>query len=192
MRTRLIFLSYLISPLFLHAAGAQKTEPVAKADYPKYLFICLTTQKAKLIRENKVVWESILSSGRTTKETPVGTFKITDKYEKWVSTIYNVSMPNFQRFNHGAMGIHAGPLPGYPGSAGCIRLPEDKSKELFALTTIGLPVVITGEAPPFEYFKAKILRAKRDKNSPYARRGTATRIKTASYVGSVSTSAPAP
>lgn len=192
MPIRLILLSYLLLPLIIHAAEPAKSGQKETPVHPKYLFIDLTTQKAKLFHGKKVVWESVVSTGRTSKETPAGTFKITDKHEKWVSSIYNVSMPNFQRFSHSAMGIHAGPLPGYPGSAGCIRLPEDKSKELFALTEIGLPVVIAGEAPPFEYFKAKILQAKRDKRSPYANRGTSTRIKTASYVSSSPVTSPSP
>jgi lipoprotein-anchoring transpeptidase ErfK/SrfK len=171
----------LILPLTLQAAEPTRSEQPENPSFPKYLLIDLTTQKSKLIDNKKVIWESIVSTGRATKETPPGVYKITDKHEKWVSSIYNVSMPNFQRFSNSPMGIHAGIMPGYPGSAGCIRLPEDKSKELFALTELGLPVVITGEAPPFEYFKAKILQAKREKSSPYSKRGTTTRLQPLAY-----------
>jgi hypothetical protein len=182
MPIRLILFSYLLLPLLVQAAEPSKSEKPETPAFTKYLLIDLTNQKAKLLDNRKVLWESIVSTGRESNETPVGTYRISDKHEKWVSTLYNVSMPNFQRFNGGTIGIHAGIIPGFPASHGCIRLPEDKARDLFALTEVGLPVVVTGETPPYEYFKAKILQARREQKSPYSKRGTATRVKTVTYL----------
>ncbi|NJK91593.1 MAG: L,D-transpeptidase [Blastochloris sp.] len=140
--------------------------PKESPDFPKYLEINLTQQRARLIENKKVIWESVASTGREEKRTQTGIFKITDKKEKWTSTIYHVPMPYFQRFSHSPVGIHAGPLPGFPGSAGCIRLPEPAARELFQKTEIGLPVVIVGETPPFEYFKQVAQEVRSQKHSP--------------------------
>jgi len=167
-----ILLSFLFWPLLAQAAQPIDPNQLKNQTFPKFLQISLTDQRARLIENNNVIWESIASTGREDKKTEPGIYKITGKHEKWVSTIYKVSMPYFQRFSYSPMGIHAGPLPGYPGSAGCIRLPLKKAEELFAMTQEGLPVVIYGRAKPFEYYKAKARAAKREKFSPYSRRNT--------------------
>jgi hypothetical protein len=172
MLARLLLTVFFLSSCFLQAALAAESDQSEKPSFPKYLLIDLTQQKAQLIEQERVIWESVASTGREGKATPPGIYKITDKHEKWISTIYKISMPYFQRFSHSALGIHAGPLPGYPGSAGCVRLPQESSKELFSLTTIGLPVVVQGEAPPFEHFRSKLRQAKKEKYSPYAKRGS--------------------
>lgn len=164
------FLLILISQQ-LYAANTPDPDQLKNQVFPKFLQINLSEQTARLYEKDSVIWESVISSGRESKATQPGIFKITEKNKEWVSTIYKVSMPNFQRFSYSDMGIHAGVIPGYPGSAGCIRLPLDKSEELFELTEINMPVVIFGAAPPFEHFKAKLRAAKRDKNSPYSKRG---------------------
>jgi hypothetical protein len=42
--------------------------------------------------------------------------------------------------------MHAGNLPGYAASHGCIRLPKDFAKLLYGVTELGTPVMITDEA----------------------------------------------
>jgi hypothetical protein len=55
-------------------------------------------------------------------------------------------MKHFMRFN-GAVGMHAGRLPGYPASHGCVRLPPAKAALFFNVAEIGTPVRVFGKAP---------------------------------------------
>jgi lipoprotein-anchoring transpeptidase ErfK/SrfK len=51
-------------------------------------------------------------------------------------------MPNFLRMTPNGIGIHAGELPGYPASHGCIRVPKDVSRLLFEHCPVGTKVVV--------------------------------------------------
>jgi len=102
----------------------------------------LTEQRMSLLRDGEVILESPVSSGKPSKPTPTGKFVVTDKHRDWKSSIYNVSMPHFVRLSCSAVGFHAGRLPGYPASGGCIRLPADKARDFFAMVPIGTLVVI--------------------------------------------------
>lgn len=89
-----------------------------------------------------------ISSGRETHPTPPGKYHIIRKHKDWVSTIYDVPMPFFLRFNTHDMGMHAGILPGQPASHGCIRLTRGDAEALFNMTPIGANVVVTLESTP--------------------------------------------
>lgn len=102
----------------------------------------LTGQRAVVFREDELVWESPVSTGKKSKPTPPGRYVVTDKHREWRSTIYNVSMPHFVRLSCSTIGFHAGRLPGYPASSGCIRLPANKAAELFTLLPLGTLVEI--------------------------------------------------
>ncbi|MDD5260215.1 MAG: L,D-transpeptidase [Methylacidiphilales bacterium] len=118
--------------------------------HKKFIRVDLSCQKAYVIQDGDVIWETDLSSGRDSNPTPTGNYAVTDKHEYWVSTIYNIPMPYFMRLSSGEMGMHAGWLPGFPASHGCMRMPLDKAKELFESTEVGTPVIIEGKAPPME------------------------------------------
>jgi len=102
----------------------------------------LASQTAKLVRFGRVVAESPISSGRASHPTPTGTYVITDKYPMWKSTLYDAKMPHFLRLSCGDFGLHAGRLPGYPASHGCIRLPPDMARTFFQEAPVGTLVVI--------------------------------------------------
>ncbi|MCS7008843.1 MAG: L,D-transpeptidase family protein, partial [Chthoniobacterales bacterium] len=126
---------------------------------PPSITINLTEQRAYFKRGNKTVGLTSISSGREGYSTPTGNFKIIQKSRNHVSNLYgdfvdsqgnivmeNVAvhrdpcppgarfrgapMPYFLRI-HGAIGMHAGYLPGYPASHGCIRLPMEMAKLFF-------------------------------------------------------------
>jgi ankyrin repeat protein len=78
-----------------------------------------------------------ISTGRKGFSTPTGTYAITNKYRTWTSTLYDASMPCFQRLSCGDFGFHQGVVPGYPASHGCIRVPAGNAQKLFALTELG-------------------------------------------------------
>jgi hypothetical protein len=71
-------------------------------------------------------------------------FSILQKNREHYSNLYNnAPMPNMQRLTWDGIALHAGKLPGYPASHGCVRLPMEFSRLLFAVTSLGMTVVIT-------------------------------------------------
>lgn len=104
--------------------------------------VSLKDQKATLFVDDVEKKTMPISSGRKKFPTPPGRYLITNKYKMWTSNIYEVKMPFFMRLSCGDVGLHAGALPGYPASHGCVRLPEKAAKELFATVPIGTLVEI--------------------------------------------------
>ena len=102
----------------------------------------LAAQQMVMQREGAEVFRSPISSGKKSKPTKSGQFLVTDKHRDWKSSIYRVPMPYFVRLSCSDFGFHAGRLPGYPASSGCIRLPAEKAKEFFDLVPLGTLVVI--------------------------------------------------
>lgn len=116
-----------------------------KADSgPVSIVIDLSTQRALLYSNGVAIAASSISSGRSGRETPTGSFTIIEKQVVHRSRTYdNASMPYMQRLTWKGVSMHAGHLPGYPASHGCIRLPAGFAKLLYGVTTVGTPVVIT-------------------------------------------------
>jgi hypothetical protein len=102
----------------------------------------LAAQKVFVFEGSTIVFESPVSTGKKSKPTAPGQYVVTDKHRNWTSTLYRVKMPYFMRLSCGDIGFHAGRLPGYPASSGCIRLPAAKAKELFQFIPIGTYVEI--------------------------------------------------
>ncbi len=103
----------------------------------------ISKQRAYLLVNGKVAVESPISSARAGKYTPRGTFYMTQRVPVGkVSTIYHVEMPYWMRLNHTVFGMHAGYLPGYPASAGCVRLSSDGAAAIYEHTRAGTRVNI--------------------------------------------------
>lgn len=102
----------------------------------------LEKQQAVVWKGREVVLITPISSGKSTTPTRTGRFLVTNKYRHWTSTIYEAKMPYFLRLSCGDFGLHAGQLPGYPASHGCVRLPEENAKQLFSMVPIGALVEI--------------------------------------------------
>lgn len=99
---------------------------------------------AYVYRNGIQIARSTVSTGREGKDTPTGVFTILQRKKKHESNIYKgAKMPYMQRLTWTGIAMHAGQLPGYPASAGCIRLPYDFSKLLYGTSTNGSTVVIT-------------------------------------------------
>ncbi|MBL8564402.1 MAG: L,D-transpeptidase family protein [Hyphomicrobiaceae bacterium] len=91
--------------------------------------------------------ESPVSSGSTGYETPPGVFSIVQKNVEHHSNLYDdASMPFMQRLTWTGIALHAGELPGYAASHGCVRLPYNFADRLFGLTSVGMRVVVAREA----------------------------------------------
>ena len=136
--------------------------------------IDLEQQTAYLIGGRRVVLQSPISSGRYGHLTETGSFKVIEKERSHYSTIYGrivdaygrtvvsdadvdmrvprggkfipAPMHYFMRF-HGADGMHAGYLPGYPASHGCVRIPEQMAIAFFNAVEVGTPVRVFGRTP---------------------------------------------
>jgi hypothetical protein len=114
---------------------------------PLLLTIDLTAQRVMLYRDGALIAASAISTGSMGRETPTGVFTILEKKVMHRSSTYdNAPMPYMQRLTSKGIAIHAGDLPGYPASHGCIRLPNEFAKQLYATTEIGTPVMITDDA----------------------------------------------
>ncbi|MGE0025295.1 MAG: L,D-transpeptidase family protein, partial [Hyphomicrobium sp.] len=87
-----------------------------------------------------------VSSGQTDYETPVGIYSILQKNRDHYSNLYDdAEMPFMQRLTWSGIALHAGALPGYPASHGCVRLPRSFADGLFGLTSVGMRVIVAGE-----------------------------------------------
>ncbi|UZK70554.1 L,D-transpeptidase family protein [Sphingomonas sp. S1-29] len=102
------------------------------------IVISLPSQLAYVYRGGKLVGISTVSTGKPGKDTPVGAFTILQKKVFHRSNLYSdAPMPFMQRLTWTGIALHAGDLPGYPASHGCIRFPADFAERLFDLTRMG-------------------------------------------------------
>jgi lipoprotein-anchoring transpeptidase ErfK/SrfK len=54
-------------------------------------------------------------------------------------------MPYMQRLTWDGVALHAGSVPGYPASHGCIRLPRAFAKKLYGITGFRSTAVVVTE-----------------------------------------------
>jgi lipoprotein-anchoring transpeptidase ErfK/SrfK len=114
-----------------------------KASGPAEVVISLSDQMAYLYRGDTLVAVSTISSGTEKNPTPTGIFPILEKKTMHRSRKYdNAPMPFMQRIDQYGIALHAGQLPGYPASHGCIRLPAKFAARLYSTTNIGSRVLI--------------------------------------------------
>jgi hypothetical protein len=84
-----------------------------------------------------------VSSGQTGYETPPGIYSVIQKEAEHYSNLYDdASMPFMQRITWSGIALHAGALPGYPASHGCIRMPHGFAERLFEMTAMGMRVIV--------------------------------------------------
>jgi hypothetical protein len=110
---------------------------------PVVVVVSLPLQIVHVYRNGIVIGVSTCSTGKRGHSTPTGVFTILQKRaEHYSSTYNNAPMPNMQRLTWRGIALHAGQLPGYPASHGCIRLPLEFSEVLFSVTGLGTSVII--------------------------------------------------
>jgi lipoprotein-anchoring transpeptidase ErfK/SrfK len=118
-------------------------EAKGRSTGPLFLVIDLSTQRATLYRNGVVIGASTVSTGRKGRETPTGVFTILQKKVVHRSRTYDdAPMPYMQRLTWKGVALHAGRVPGYRTSHGCIRLPRGFARQLYGVTRIGTPVMI--------------------------------------------------
>ena len=140
--------------------------------------IDLQQQRAYLLDNGRPVLASPISSGRYGHLTETGSFKVIEKERNHYSSMYGkivdaygrtvvadadvdmqvpggcrfvpAPMPYFMRF-HGSDGLHAGYLPGYAASHGCVRMPEQLAIAFFNSVSVGTLVTVFGRTPVDRY-----------------------------------------
>jgi hypothetical protein len=126
------------------AAGESFWAPEIAPAGPVMVIVSLTAQKAIVYRNGVPIGVSTISSGKDGHETPTGVFTILQKEVDHKSNLYDdAPMPYMQRLTWDGIALHAGRLPGYRASHGCIRLPMAFAKQLFGITKLGLTVIVT-------------------------------------------------
>jgi lipoprotein-anchoring transpeptidase ErfK/SrfK len=121
----------------------------ARKNGEKRIVVDVASQRAYLIIDNVIALDTAVSTARNGKYTPRGEFKITERVKSGkTSSIYGCSLPYWQRLDESAIGFHIGDLPGYPASAGCIRLPESIAPILFENTASGITVQVVDSWNP--------------------------------------------
>lgn len=131
-------------------AGQYVWAPQIAPEGPTLLIVNLKTQRALLYRNGVPIAATTISTGRPGHDTPTGIFTILQKQVVHHSSKYdNAPMPFMERLTWSGVALHAGSLPGYPASHGCIRMPAGFAKLLYGLTSLGMTVVIadTVEVP---------------------------------------------
>lgn len=108
--------------------------------------ISLRKQRLRLFDGNREIASSRISSGRSGFDTPTGVFSILEKKKYHESNIYaGAPMPFMQRITWSGIAMHAGVVPGYRASHGCVRLPYSFAKTFFGRTDVGGRVIITND-----------------------------------------------
>ncbi|RYE00054.1 MAG: hypothetical protein EOP61_14140 [Sphingomonadales bacterium] len=113
---------------------------------PVKLVISIPQQLLFAYRDGQLIAVSTVSTGSEGRETPTGEFTILQKKTFHRSNLYsNAPMPYMQRLTWDGIAIHAGHLPGYPASHGCIRLPKEFARQLYEITAMGGQVSVVDD-----------------------------------------------
>jgi lipoprotein-anchoring transpeptidase ErfK/SrfK len=141
----------------------------SKPQGPLILAISIQKQKLSIYDANGLFAETPISTGMAGHPTPMGVFSVIQKQKLHHSNIYSgAPMPYMQRITWSGIAIHAGVLPGYPASHGCIRMPMAFAIKMWGWTKMGARVVITpGDMTPAS-FSHPLLAAQKVMPQPVA------------------------
>src|SRR5579862_438796 len=114
---------------------------------PVVMVVSITEQRGYVYRNGVLIGATTVSTGRPGHQTPTGVFTVLQKQKEHRSTIYDgAPMPYMQRLTWGGIALHAGGLPGYPESHGCVHLPTAFAQLIFDVSPSGMTVMISSEA----------------------------------------------
>src|SRR6266403_544107 len=141
----------------------------AKPQGPLIIAISIQKQNLKIYDAGGLYAETPISTGMRDHPTPMGVFSVIQKQKLHHSNIYSgAPMPYMQRITWSGVAMHAGVLPGYPASHGCIRMPMPFAVKMWNWTKMGARVVVTpGEIIPAS-FSHPLLATKRVVPKPVA------------------------
>src|SRR5213592_49864 len=113
------------------------------AGEPIMAIVSLRDQRVTVYDATGWIMRAPVSSGQKGRETPAGIFSVIQKEAEHYSNLYDDAfMPHMQRITWSGIALHGGPLPGFPASHGCIRMPYDFAARLFDLTRLGMRVIV--------------------------------------------------
>jgi len=126
------------------------------------IIISIADQQISLYDDGALIARSSVSTGVEGHPTPLGVFSVISKQRWHRSNIYSAApMPYMQRITWSGIALHAGVLPGYPASHGCIRLTNDFAIRLWNLTKRGTRVIIApDDARPIEITNPHLFASK--------------------------------
>ena len=136
----------------------------AKPVGPIVIAISIENQQMKIYDRNGLFAESPVSTGMRGHSTPTGVFSVIQKNKYHRSNIYSgAPMPYMQRLTWSGIAMHAGALPGYPASHGCIRMPMNFAMRMWGWTRMGARVIVTpGEVSPADFSHPLLIARKPD------------------------------
>jgi lipoprotein-anchoring transpeptidase ErfK/SrfK len=146
------------------SAKAKKKKDVAVKDttvhpqMPLIINVSIAKQRVRVYDANGLFAEAPVSTGMPGHPTPMGVFSVIQKDRYHHSNIYSgAPMPFMQRITWGGVALHAGVLPGYPASHGCIRMPESFAVKMWGWTKMGARVIVSpGELSPENFVHASL------------------------------------
>jgi L,D-transpeptidase catalytic domain len=125
---------------------AHREPTVQPPQGPVLAVISIAKQRISVYGSNGLIAQSAVSSGQKGFPTPTGVFSVIQKNRHHRSNIYSgAPMPFMQRITWSGIALHAGVVPGYPASHGCIRLTPAFASELWGMTKMGARVVVAPE-----------------------------------------------
>ncbi len=120
-------------------------EPVIGTN-PVLAVVGLAEQRISIYDAKGKIMEAPVSSGQNGLETPAGIFSIVQKEEEHHSNLFeDGSMPFMERITWTGISLHAGVLPGYAASHGCVRMPHGFAEKLYDVTKLGMRVIVVRE-----------------------------------------------
>jgi lipoprotein-anchoring transpeptidase ErfK/SrfK len=149
-----------------HRQGKKIETPAKEATKPQgplIIAISIEKQNLKVYDAKGFFAETPVSTGMRGHSTPMGVFSVIQKQKFHRSNIYSgAPMPYMQRITWSGVAMHAGVLPGYPASHGCIRMPMAFAVKMWGWTKMGARVVITpGEMTPPDSISHPLLTTQR-------------------------------
>jgi hypothetical protein len=141
---------------------------------PLQIIISIADQRVSLYDNGALIARSSVSTGTQRHPTPLGVFSVISKQRWHRSNLYSAApMPYMQRITWSGIALHAGVLPGYPASHGCIRLTNGFATRLWHLTKRGTRVIIAhDDVQPVEITNPHLFKPKPASGSTESRTAT--------------------
>lgn len=137
---------------------AIEKEAGSKPQGPLIISVSIDQQRVRIYDANGLYADSPVSTGMKGHSTPMGVFNVIQKQKYHQSNIYSgAPMPYMQRITWSGIAMHAGVLPGYPASHGCIRMPMSFAVKMYNWTRMGARVFVTPGAISPENFSHPLL-----------------------------------
>jgi hypothetical protein len=142
--------------------SAQKEQPRQTPNGPLQIVVSIEDQRIAVYDNGVLIARSSVSTGEPRHPTPMGVFSVIGKKRWHRSNLYSAApMPYMQRLTWSGIALHAGVLPGYPASHGCIRLKTDFAVRLWQLTRRGTRIIIAShDTRPLEIAHPRLFAAK--------------------------------